>query len=151
MSPVAPIAEDAQSCAVALQDTMTELKALIEQETSLVRVGDLTATVQLEPKKSEAARRYVAAVLKARLVQPLMARLMPDVLQSLQTQHDFLRAALKVNTTVLATAHAVSESVVRGVNAEVQRRSGPQTYTNQGQHSASAPRQAMPIAFSRVL
>ena len=80
-----------------------------------------------------------------------MARLVPDVLQSLQTQHDALRAALKVNMTVLATAHAVSEGVVRGVNAEVQRRSGPQTYTNQGQHSSSRPRQATPIAFSRVL
>lgn len=151
MSPAALIADDAQSCAVTLQDTMTELKALIDQETSLVRIGDLHATVQLEPKKSDAARRYVAAVLKARLVQPLMARLMPDELQALQVQHDALRAALKVNMTVLATAHAVSEGVVRGVSAEVQRRNSPQTYTNSGQHSASSPRQAMPIAFSRVL
>lgn len=144
-------ASDAQICAATLRDSMVDLKALIDEETGLIRVGNLTATAQLEPKKSEASRRYVAAVLKARLVQPLMARLIPDVLQSLQTQHDALRAALQINMTVLATAHAVSEGVIRGVNAEVQRRNAPQTYTNYGRHSAPPPRQAMPIAFSRVL
>ena len=36
---------------------------------------------------------------------------------------------LQINLTVLATAHAVSESIVRGVNAEMQRRNIPNTYT----------------------
>ena len=33
---------------------------------------------------------------------------------------------LQINLTVLATAHAVSESIVRGVNAEMQRRNIPE-------------------------
>jgi hypothetical protein len=36
---------------------------------------------------------------------------------------------LQVNITVLATAHAVSEGIVRGVNVELQRRNVPNTYT----------------------
>lgn len=146
-----PTTDDAQACAVALRDTISELKVLIDRETSLIRVGNLNDTIQLEPKKTDAARRYVAAVLKARLLQPMMARVMPDALRALQTQHEALHAALQINMTVLATAHAVSEGVIRGVNADVQRRNGPQTYTHHGQHSGPPPRQAMPIAFSRVL
>jgi hypothetical protein len=43
---------------------------------------------------------------------------------------------LQVNLTVLATAHAVSEGIVRGVNAEMQRRNIPNTYTAAGQRAA---------------
>ena len=62
---------------------------------------------------------------------------------------------LQINLTVLATAHAVSESIVRGVNAEMQRRSMPNTYTAAGQ--ARRPRPAphhaavgQPLALARA-
>ena len=45
---------------------------------------------------------------------------------------------LQINLTVLATAHAVSEGIVRGVNTEMQRRNIPNTYTRPD----SAPRRA---------
>jgi hypothetical protein len=58
---------------------------------------------------------------------------------------------LQVNLTVLATAHAVSEGVVRGVNTEVQRRNIPQTYTANGQRATPGPRHITPLAVSRSL
>jgi hypothetical protein len=58
---------------------------------------------------------------------------------------------LQVNLTVLATAHAVSEGIVRGVNAEVQRRNIPNTYTASGQRATPGPRNMTPIAVSRTL
>jgi len=42
---------------------------------------------------------------------------------------------LQINLTVLATAHAVSEGIVRGVNTEIQRRNIPNTYTATGQRA----------------
>ena len=50
------------------------------------------------------------------------ANVTPELLSALQRHHDVFRAMLQVNLTVLATAHAVSEGIVRGVNVEMQRR-----------------------------
>ena len=52
---------------------------------------------------------------------------------------------------MLATAHAVSEGIVRGVNAEMQRRNIPATYTASGQRAAPGPRNIAPLALSRTL
>jgi hypothetical protein len=52
---------------------------------------------------------------------------------------------------VLATAHAVSESIVRGVNTEIQRRNIPNTYTSAGQRAAPGPRHITPLSVSRSL
>ena len=58
---------------------------------------------------------------------------------------------LQVNLTVLATAHAVSEGIVRGVNGEMQRRAAPSTYTSAGKKSAAGTRHAAPLTLSRTL
>jgi hypothetical protein len=58
---------------------------------------------------------------------------------------------LQVNLTVLATAHAVSENIVRGVNAEMQRRNIPSTYTANGRRQAPSPHQIRPLSVSRSL
>jgi hypothetical protein len=58
---------------------------------------------------------------------------------------------LQINLTVLATAHAVSEGIVRGVNAEIQRRNIPNTYTSAGRRQAPGPRNITPLSVSRSL
>jgi hypothetical protein len=58
---------------------------------------------------------------------------------------------LQVNLTLLATAHAVSENIVRSVNAEVQRRNVPNTYTAAGRRAAPGPRHVRPLSVSRSL
>ena len=59
-------------------------------------------------------------------------------LEALRRHHDTFRALLQINLTVLATAHAVSEGIVRGVSGEMARHAAPQTY------GASGPRQPRP-------
>ena len=44
------------------------------------------------------------------------------MLATLQPRHDTFRALLQINLTVLATAHAVSEGIVRGVSGELARK-----------------------------
>jgi hypothetical protein len=58
---------------------------------------------------------------------------------------------LQINLTVLATAHAVSEGIVRGVNAEMQQKNIPNTYTSAGRRAAPGPRHMTPLAVSRSL
>jgi hypothetical protein len=80
-----------------------------------------------------------------------MSRSAPELLKTLHRHHDTFRAMLQVNLTVLATAHAVSESIVRGVNTEMQRRNIPNTYTAAGKRAAPGPRHITPLSVSRSL
>ena len=132
-------------------DVMSALLGVIERETELVRAGKLREAMKFEPKKTELSRRYVGAIARLKASQKYLARPRPELLTTLHRHHDVFRAMLQINLTVLATAHAVSESIVRGVNTEMQRRNIPNTYTAAGRRAAPGPRHITPIAVSRSL
>ncbi len=154
--PAAPIPTvstpaEARKLAETLIDVMSELLRLIERETELVRAGKLREAMAFEPKKADMSRRYVGVVSQLKSSQKYLAQATPELLTTLHRHHDTFRAMLKVNLTVLATAHAVSESIVRGVNTEMQQRNIPNTYTAAGRRAAPGPRHITPIAVSRSL
>jgi hypothetical protein len=142
---------DARKLSDGLVDVMTSLLDVIESETTLVRAGKLREAMAMESRKSELSRRYTGIIGQFQRNQAFFARSAPDLLKALHRHHDTFRAMLQVNLTVLATAHAVSEGIIRGVNAEMQKRNMPQTYTAAGQRTAPNPRQATPLSLSRSL
>src|ERR1044072_9229965 len=152
-APRPPIAtpQDARKLAEEMMDVMSKLIDVIERETELVRAGKVREAMELEQQKSALSARYVTAVETLRVAQEHLAQVAPDLLASLRRHQETFRAMLQINLTVLATAHAVSEGILRGVNAEVQRRNAPNTYTAAGQRRAPAPRHAPPLAVSRSL
>ena len=141
----------ARELAEILMDAMSALLGLIERETELVRAGKLREAMALESKKTELSRRYVDAVGQLKASQKYLAETAPELLTTLHRHHDVFRAMLQINLTVLATAHAVSESIVRGVNTEMQSRNIPNTYTSAGRRAAPGPRHMTPLAVSRSL
>lgn len=142
---------DPARLAESLVETMTALLGIVEQETELIRAGKVHEASMLTPHKSDLSQRYMQTIEDLKRSEGTLRQSSPDLLSSLRHHHDAFRAMLQVNLTVLATAHAVSEGIVRGVNGEMQRRSTPQTYTAYGQHSAPSTRQMAPLAVSRVL
>ena len=150
-APIAITAAEARKLAASLMDVMSNLLGVIEQETELVRAGKLREAMALEPKKTDLSRRYVNAVGQLKASQKYLSQTAPELLNTLHRHHDVFRAMLQINLTVLATAHAVSESIVRGVNTEMQRRNIPNTYTASGQRAAPGPRHNTPLAVSRSL
>jgi hypothetical protein len=130
---------------------MSALLGIIERETELVRAGKLREGMALEPKKTELSRRYIGAITHLKASQKYLHQTAPDLLNTLHRHHDLFRAMLQINLTVLATAHAVSESIVRGVNTEMQRRNIPNTYTAAGKRATPGPRHNTPLAVSRSL
>lgn len=142
---------DARRLAQDLMDVMSALLALIERETELVRAGNIRQAMTLDRDKTELSRGYVGAISRLKASQKFMRDTAPELLSALHRHHDTFRAMLQINLTVLATAHAVSEGIIRGVNTEVQRRTAPQTYTAAGQRSATPQRHASPLAVSRTL
>jgi hypothetical protein len=150
-SPVAATPAAARKLAEALMDAMTALLAVIERETELVRAGKLREAMTFEPRKAELSKNYVNAVGQLKASQKQLAQAAPELLKTLHRHHDVFRSMLQINLTVLATAHAVSESIVRGVNTEMQRRSMPNTYTAAGKRAAPSPRHITPLSVSRSL
>lgn len=143
--------QEARKLAEEMMDVMSRLLAVVDQETGLVRAGKVREAMMLEKQKSALTGRYVTAVEALRVAQAPLTRVAPDLLASLKRHHETFRAMLQINLTVLATAHAVSEGIVRGVNAEVQRRNMPNAYTAAGERAAPSPRQVRPLAVSRSL
>jgi hypothetical protein len=149
--PLAATPADAKKLAEGLMEVMSALLGVIERETELVRAGKVREAMALEAKKSDLSRRYVGTIAHLKNSQSYLARATPELLTALHRHHDTFRAMLQVNLTVLATAHAVSEGIVRGVNVELQRRNVPNTYTATGQRATPSPRNISPLAVSRSL
>lgn len=152
-TPAAPVSSpsEARRLAEGLMDVMSALLGIIEQETELVRGGSVRDAMALEARKAEASHRYMTAITQLKDNSEYLRQTTPDLLTALHRHHDTFRAMLQVNLTVLATAHAVSEGLVRGVNNEIQRKNLPQGYNAAGQRAQPAPRQAAPLSVSRVL
>jgi hypothetical protein len=142
---------EARKIAEDLMEVMRALLGVIERETELVRAGEVREAMSLEAQKSELSRRYVSALGNLEAAQKYLSQAAPELLTALHRHHDTFRAMLQINLTVLATAHAVSEGIVRGVNTEMQRRNIPNTYTAAGQRAAPGPRHITPLAVSRSL
>ena len=134
-----------------LMEVMSALLGVIERETELVRAGKVREAMMLRGKKTELSHRYTAAISQMKASQKHLSQAAPELLKTLQRHHDVFRAMLQINLTVLATAHAVSESIVRGVNSEMQRRNIPNTYTAAGRRAAPGPRNITPLSVSRSL
>lgn len=153
VSPIAPVTTpaDAKRFAQDMMDVMTSLLGVVERETELVRAGQIRQAMTLENDKNELSRKYVGSIGRLKASHKFMQARTPELLTALHRHHDTFRAMLQINLTVLATAHAVSEGIVRGVSAEMQRRTAPQTYTAAGQRAAPPPRNAAPLSVSRTL
>ena len=149
----APItsATDAERLVRHLLAAMDALIATVEQETALVRAGKVKEAAGLEAAKAELARAYVADTAQVKANLPALKTHIPELLEKLQQQHDSFRALLQINLTVLATSHAVSESLIRGAHAELARKSAPQTYGNSGRTNAAPRGTAVPVSVSRTL
>lgn len=149
--PMAATPAEARKLAENLMDVMSALLGVIERETELVRAGKIREAMALGPNKTELSRHYAGAVGHLNGSHKYLAKAAPELLTTLHRHHDIFRAMLQVNLTVLATAHAVSESIIRGVNTEIQRRNIPNTYTSAGRRAAPGPRHITPLAVSRSL
>ena len=144
-------ATDPQALAESLIITMTALLDTVEQETALVRAGRIVEAMALQEDKAALSQRYLQAVEHLKGADATLRATAPDLLAALRHHHETFRTLLAANLTVLATAHAVSEGIVRGVNSEMQRRNAPQTYTASGHHAGVSARQLSPLALSRTL
>jgi len=140
-----------QSAVANLAAVMDAIVHIVEQETSLVRAGKLVEASRLEVAKTDLANRYYAGAARINEIRTQLSGEEPESLADLQRKHSEFHAALQMNLTVLATAHAVSEGIVRGVWDELVRKASPSTYSADGRPNGPSASAAQPLAVSRVL
>jgi hypothetical protein len=148
--PIASVTE-AHTLISHFSEVMDALLGFIEQETEFVRAGRLSEVANLESHKADLARLYVVDTERLKASKPFLAGSLPGLLKALRQRHDNFRSLLQINLTVLATAHAVSEGIMRGVSEEVSRKATPQVYGASGRATAPDPRRSQPLTVSRML
>lgn len=142
---------EAQMLVRHMLDVMDALLGTVEEETELVRAGKLTEASRLEPNKTELSQMYLADTARIRASQGYLAKSTPAMVDELRKRHEEFRALLQMNLTVLATAHAVSESIMRGVSGELARKATPAAYGATGRPATPSASARQPLTLSRVL
>lgn len=148
--PIATLGE-AQHAIANLERIMDSLLATVEEETALIRSGQIGEAARLESAKSELSGCYLAETERLKASKTFVQHNLPDALAALRQRHESFHALLQINLTVLATAHAVSEGIVRSVSDEINRTQVPQTYGATGRATLAKPKNRQPIAISRTL
>ncbi len=144
-------AADAETLMGRLTQAMDYLIAMIEDETALVRVGRLREAAVVQRDKSDFARSYVTDMTRLAANRAVLAGVAPEKTEAFRARHAQFHDLLRSNLTVLATAHAVSEDLIRGVSGELARRAAPQTYGATGRPAAPGASTIQPLAVSRSL
>jgi flagellar biosynthesis/type III secretory pathway chaperone len=134
-----------------LESIMDQLERALTEETARVRAGKLRDAGALSEAKIEFARLYAAESARIRASKDAIVRWIPNAFDRLNNRHKTFRDLLQTNLTVLATAHAVSEGIIRGVSGELARKQAPSTYGANGRAQAPSAKATQPLALSRSL
>jgi hypothetical protein len=144
-------ATDTEAVISRLMQAMDRLVAMIEEETALVRQGRLREATAMQMEKGDFARGYAADLHRLATNKEALAGIDPELARTFRESHARFGELLRTNMTVLATAHAVSEDLLRGVSGEMARKAAPQTYGATGRPNALGPSAVQPLAVSRSL
>ena len=151
--PIRPVTTpgEAEALIKHLAEVMDALLGTVEEETELVRSGRLYEASKLEQAKTELSLMYIADTTRIKASRSYLARTFPALVEDLRKRHDMFKALLQINLTVLATAHAVSESIMRGVSHELARKATPHGYDATGEAATPPASSWQPLTISRVL
>jgi hypothetical protein len=151
MTPITTQA-DAENAIGDLAALIEQLSGLVEQETALVRAGHLRTARAIEPAKAELAGKLHLAGERVRTNAAFFRKAAPAHCAALSKVQENFRAVLKRNMVVLATAHSVSEGIMRRLSGDLARKASPQTYGASGRTMAPNPKNGgRPLAVSRSL
>ncbi len=144
-------ASAAEKAIADLEAIMDQLEQALKEETARVRAGKLRDAGALSETKIEFAQLYAVESARIRAAKETIERWIPDAFDRLRKRHNTFQELLQTNLTVLATAHAVSEGIIRGVSGELARKQAPSTYGANGRSQAPSTKATQPLALSRSL
>ena len=150
MKPIASTME-AEQAVGNLTTLIEKLTGLIERETALVHAGRIRSAAALEPAKAELAGELFASGERLKASAKFIRQSAPTQCAVLARVQEAFRVMLHKNMVVLATAHAVSEGIMRRLSGDLTRKASPQVYGASGRTAAPNPKHGRPLAVSRIL
>jgi hypothetical protein len=152
-APVKTIASvgEAEGVVANINIVLDRLMETVAEETTRVRAGKLREAADLAETKAELSRRYTTESERVMAARDFIAGALPEAFEALRKRNAAFQTLLQANLTVLATAHAVSEGIIRGVSGELARKRAPSTYGATGRANAPAAKTSQPLALSRTL
>jgi hypothetical protein len=144
-------AAEAEAAIAQVADVIDKLRAVIEQETALVHAGKVREASALAPQKSDLTSKFYVHGERLKANVKFLLRAAPAKAAALHGLQDSFRVILQRNMVVLATAHAVSEGIVRKLSGDLARKAAPQVYGASGRAVTPRPKEGKPLAVSRVL
>jgi hypothetical protein len=150
MTPTTTPAE-AETAIGQLTALIEQLTGIVERETVLVRAGELRKASALEPAKAQLAGQLYVAGERLKANGKYFLKAAPARCAALAKVQETFRAVLQKNMVVLATAHSVSEGIMRRLSGDLARKASPQIYGATGRATAPNPKHGQPLAVSRSL
>lgn len=142
---------DAERLIAELAATMGELELVLEAETAQLRVGRIRDGLAEGARKQELSGAYLVGLEGIKANAVALARFAPDAVERLRAAHARFGRVLEANQAVLATARAVSESLIKDLAEEMGRARRPAGYAPAGYGAPPRPASAEPLVLSRRL
>ena len=117
---------DAERAIAQVAELIDKLHGVIERETALVHAGKVRSAGTLAPEKAELASKLFVAGERVKANAKFLLQATPAKAAALRGMQEAFGAALQRNMIVLATAHAVSEGIVRRLSGDLARKAAPQ-------------------------
>lgn len=112
---------EAEKLIETVMETLGALSHVVGEETGLVKAGRLKDAMEREARKAELAGTYMKGVEQVKLNAVALARFAPEKVKRLKTAHLAFQDLIDLNQTVLATARAISESIMRDLATDTNR------------------------------
>jgi hypothetical protein len=138
----------AELCGLAL-DTLDRLVVVLNEETTLLRLGKAKFAGEVTAEKARLAQDYMGY---ARSVQRQAGRLKleaPVLVEALLAGHDKLATQMAENLKVIATARAVTEDLLTEVAEAVAAKARPKTYGANGTMGEQPAQVASGVSVNR--
>jgi hypothetical protein len=142
--------EEAERLVGGVLATMRDLQTVLDEETRQVRAGRIRDGLAQEGRKGELTGTYLRSLEAVKANAIALARFAPDAVDRLKKAHAAFGLIVQANQTVVATARAVSESLIKNLSEEMNRSAQPQTYAPRGAPTSYAPR-SEPLVVSKRL
>jgi hypothetical protein len=142
---------EAEQAIETLTQLIGKLSGIVEQETALIRTGQVRKATGLNQEKSLLAGELYSCGERLKANAKFILKVAPARCASLARLQEGFRVVLQKNLVVLATAHAVSEGIVRRLSGDLGKKTTPQVYGASGRTAAAYAKHGQPIAISRKL
>jgi hypothetical protein len=140
--------EEAKALGLALEDILIRMSVVLEQETNLAKAGKLREAIGLQPEKARLTEVYIKTAERFRANTKFFKAEIPGAVEKMQKLHKTFHAAVNRNMTALATATALSESLINEVIEAVHEHERPAGYTHGGNAAVDKTNKTPPMTLN---